>query len=84
MVGNFTDYSEPFAVWVCSLQADPDFAANKLHVGHEPIGKNVVFPRHLIRREKSDVRCNPDRYVGYRLICYSVKLVRLSLPIVLL
>jgi nitroreductase len=22
---------------------DPDFAANKLHVGREPIGKNVVF-----------------------------------------
>jgi nitroreductase len=22
---------------------DPDFAANKLHVGREPIGNNVVF-----------------------------------------
>jgi hypothetical protein len=22
---------------------DPDFAANKLHVRREPIGKNVVF-----------------------------------------
>jgi len=22
---------------------DPDFAANKLHVGREPIGENVVF-----------------------------------------
>jgi hypothetical protein len=22
---------------------DPDFAANKLRVGREPIGKNVVF-----------------------------------------
>jgi len=26
-----------------AIMFDPDFAANKLHVGREPIGKNVVF-----------------------------------------
>jgi len=31
---------------LCGLAAgypDPDFAANKLHVGREPIGESVVF-----------------------------------------
>ena len=26
-----------------AIMFDPDFAANKLHGGREPIGKNVVF-----------------------------------------